>query len=96
MSARNPHNLTSREDGDTSTFESNDKGTGGVEHLGLALIEKGRDMNDLFSVFLEREAGVEDEHPKQYGNRDCQASKGFDKHVSDGDAGFVDMYAYLF
>jgi hypothetical protein len=26
-----------------------------------------------------------------YGNRDCQASKGFDKHVSDGDAGFVDM-----
>jgi len=28
---------------------------------------------------------------KLYGNRDCQASKGFDKHVSDGDAGFVDM-----
>ena len=26
-----------------------------------------------------------------YGNRHCQASKGFDKHVSDGDAGFVDM-----
>jgi len=26
-----------------------------------------------------------------YGNRDCQASKGLDKHVSDGDAGFVDM-----
>jgi len=23
-----------------------------------------------------------------YGNRDCQASKGFDKHVPDGDAGF--------
>ena len=25
-----------------------------------------------------------------YGNRDCQASKGFDKHVQDDDAGFVD------
>ena len=29
--------------------------------------------------------------PVFYGNRDCQASKGLDKHVSDGDAGFVDM-----
>ena len=25
-----------------------------------------------------------------YGNQDCQASKGFDKHVRDDDAGFVD------
>jgi hypothetical protein len=25
-----------------------------------------------------------------YGNRHCQASKGFDKHVRDDDAGFVD------
>ena len=26
-----------------------------------------------------------------YGNQDCQASKGFDKHVPDGDASFVDI-----
>ena len=26
----------------------------------------------------------------EYGNRHCQASKGFDKHVRDDDAGFVD------
>ena len=30
-------------------------------------------------------------HAGVYGNQDCQASKGLDKHVLDGDAGFVDM-----
>jgi hypothetical protein len=28
---------------------------------------------------------------QSYGNRDCQASKGFDKYVPDDDAGFVDV-----
>jgi len=38
-----------------------------------------------FTPFVER----------PYGNRDCQASKGFDKYVPDGDAGFcwlVEIY----
>jgi len=30
-----------------------------------------------------------------YGDRDCQASKSFDKHDPDDDAGFVDVFRLL-
>ena len=30
-----------------------------------------------------------------YGNRDCQASKGFDKHIQDDNASFVDTQIYI-
>ena len=32
---------------------------------------------------------------QKYGNWDCQASKGFDKHIRDDDAGFVDTQIYI-
>jgi len=43
------------------------------------------EIDGSFSTSSDIEEGA-----RMYGNWHCQASKGFDKHVRDDDAGFVD------